>query len=149
MVNYANNVCTPIVMSAPNSRFQINALKFADSLLEVTWQDNHLRCAASLSYAGDGMIEFTLRAGEMLVFNNQRLKHGRTAFDPANSKPHIRSCHVDLDEFYSHLRILYAKRQDPRRWITFRKDQAGVTHRTGTLCFVCCVRNNRSGYSGT
>jgi gamma-butyrobetaine dioxygenase len=75
-----------------------------------------------MTYAGDGMIEFTLRAGEMLVFNNQRLMHGKMAFDPASSKCHIRSCHVDLDEFYSRLRILYAQRQDPRRWMTFRKD---------------------------
>jgi hypothetical protein len=37
-------------------------------------------------------------------------------------KRHIRSCRVGLDEFYSRLRILYAERQDPRRWITFRKD---------------------------
>jgi alpha-ketoglutarate-dependent taurine dioxygenase len=81
-----------------------------------------LRELLSLSYAGDGLIEFKLHAGEMLVFNNQRLMHGRTAFNPTSSKRHIRSCHVDLDEFYSRLRILYAKRQDPRRWMTFRKD---------------------------
>ena len=68
------------------------------------------------------MIEFTLRAGDMLVFNNQRLMRGRTAVNPGSSKRHIRSCHVDLDEFYSRLRILYAERQDPRRWMTFRKD---------------------------
>jgi alpha-ketoglutarate-dependent taurine dioxygenase len=81
-----------------------------------------LRELLSLSYACDGLIEFKLHTGEMLVFNNQRLMHGRTAFNPANSKRHIRSCHVDLDEFYSRLRILYAERQDPRRWMTFRKD---------------------------
>jgi hypothetical protein len=28
-------------MPAPNPRFQIAALKFTDSLLEITWQDNH------------------------------------------------------------------------------------------------------------
>jgi alpha-ketoglutarate-dependent taurine dioxygenase len=172
MVNYSGNVRNPFVMCAPNPRFQIAALKFDDSLLEVTWQDNHhsllegrmfeyqnpiiqtdsdgdvtsvrlldralapvdcaldqveafyaaLRELLSLNYAGDGLIEFKLHAGEMLVFNNQRLMHGRTAFNPANSKRHIRSCHVDLDEFYSRLRILYAKRQDPRRWMSFRKD---------------------------
>jgi len=81
-----------------------------------------LRELLSLSYSGDGLIEFKLQAGEMLVFNNQRLMHGRTAFNPDSSKRHIRSCHVDLDEFYSRLRILYAKRQDPRRWMIFRKD---------------------------
>jgi gamma-butyrobetaine dioxygenase len=58
-----------------------------------------LRELLHLSYAGDGLIEFQLHAGDMLVFNNQRLMHGRTAFDPASSKRHIRSCHVDLDEF--------------------------------------------------
>ena len=81
-----------------------------------------LRELLAMSYAGDGMIEFTLRAGEMPVFNNQRLMHGRAAFNPGSSKRHIRSCHVDLDEFYSRLRILYAARQDSRRWMTFRKD---------------------------
>ena len=45
-----------------------------------------------------------------------------TAFDPAGSSRHIRSCHVDLDEFYSRLRILYASRNDPRQWMNFRQD---------------------------
>ncbi|MCP4767794.1 MAG: DUF971 domain-containing protein [Gammaproteobacteria bacterium] len=81
-----------------------------------------LRALLTLSYSAEGMIEFKLEAGEVLVFNNQRLMHGRSAFDPSSGKRHIRSCHVDLDEFYSRLRILYAERQDPRRWMTFRKD---------------------------
>jgi len=81
-----------------------------------------LREFLGLSYGGQGMIEFKLQPGEVLVFNNQRLMHGRTAFDPAKSKRHIRSCSVDLDEFYSRLRIIYDERQDPRRWMTFRKD---------------------------
>ena len=68
------------------------------------------------------MIEFKLQAGEVRVFNNQRPMHGRTAFDPASSRRHIRSCHVDLDEFYSRLRIIYRERRDPRCWMTFRKD---------------------------
>ena len=68
------------------------------------------------------MIEFRLAAGEMLVFSNQRLMHGRTAFDPSASKRHIRSCHVDLDEFYSSLRILYREQNNPPCWMTFRKD---------------------------
>ena len=81
-----------------------------------------LRELLNLSYAGDGQIEFKLLAGEMLVFNNQRLMHGRTAFDSTGSKRHVRSCHVDLDEFYSRLRSIYSSQQDPRRWMTFRKD---------------------------
>ena len=74
-----------------------------------------------LVYRGEGMIEFQLRSGDMLVFNNQRLMHGRTEFDPASAR-HVRSCHVDLDEFYSRLRILYRQQNNPRQWMTFRKD---------------------------
>ena len=66
-------------------------------------------------------IEFRLQTGEMLVFNNHRLMHGRTAFDPSSGR-HVRSCHVDLDEFHSRLRIEFSERNDPRRWMTFRKD---------------------------
>lgn len=81
-----------------------------------------LREFLDLSYGGHGMIEFRLQSGDVLVFNNQRLMHGRTAFDPSKSERHIRSFSVDLDEFYSRLRIIYDERQDPRRWMTFRKD---------------------------
>ncbi len=80
-----------------------------------------VRAWLELAYAGEGQIEFTVEAGEMLVFNNQRLLHGRTAFDPARSRRHVRSCHVDLDEFHSSLRVLYRERNDPRRWMTLRK----------------------------
>lgn len=81
-----------------------------------------LRELLELSYRGEGQIEFKLAPGEMLVFNNQRLMHGRTGFDPGGSRRHIRSCHVDLDEFYSSLRMLYRERDNPRCWMTFRKD---------------------------
>ena len=81
-----------------------------------------VRKLLKLSYGGEGMIEFKLEAGEMLVFNNQRLMHGRTAFNPKSSKRHVRSCHVDLDEFYSRLRILHRERKNPRCWMTFRKN---------------------------
>ena len=50
-----------------------------------------------------------IRAAEVLVFNNHRLLHGRTAFDASKSFRHVRSANVDLDEFYSGLRVLYAE----------------------------------------
>lgn len=45
--------------------------------------------------------------GDVLIFNNQRVMHGRTAFDATAAERHIRSCHVELDEFYSSLHLLY------------------------------------------
>lgn len=80
-----------------------------------------LRQLLNLVDAGEGSIEFRVETGEMLVFNNQRLMHGRTSFDPASGR-HVRTCHVDLDEFYSRLRVCYRDLDDPRRWMTFRKN---------------------------
>jgi gamma-butyrobetaine dioxygenase len=56
--------------------------------------------------AGNQLI-VKIRAGEVLVFNNHRLLHGRTAFDASKSYRHVRSANVDFDEFYSSLRVLY------------------------------------------
>ncbi len=58
-----------------------------------------VRAWLELAYAGEGQIEFSVDTGEMLVFNNQRLLHGRTAFDLSGSRRHIRSCHVSSTSF--------------------------------------------------
>jgi len=44
-------------------------------------------------------------SGEALFFNNQRVLHGRTAFAPDGDR-YMRTCNVELDEFYSTLRML-------------------------------------------
>jgi gamma-butyrobetaine dioxygenase len=63
----------------------------------------------SLLYDEANYLVVKIQPGEVLVFNNQRLLHGRTAFDATKSFRHVRSANVDLDEFYSSLRILYRK----------------------------------------
>ena len=75
-----------------------------------------LRSFLALLYGGEGRITVKLQAGEMLVFNNQRLLHGRTAFDAA-SRRHVRSCHVDLDEFHSRLRVAYRALGREEAWM--------------------------------
>ncbi len=82
-----------------------------------------LRSLLALVYDGEGQITVKLQAGEMLVFNNQRILHGRTAFDPAQGRRHVRSCHVDLDEFHSRLRTAYRSRGREEAWMTL---SAGV-----------------------
>jgi gamma-butyrobetaine dioxygenase len=67
------------------------------------------------------LIEFTLRIrssafqwehglqpGEALVFDNQRVLHGRTAFDGDPGRRHLRLCTVDRDQVHSALRLLRA-----------------------------------------
>ncbi len=83
-----------------------------------------LRKLLALLYAGEGMITVKLAPGQMLVFNNQRLLHGRTAFDPARSERHVRSFHVDLDEFHSRLRHSYRSRGREEQWMSFGRGAA-------------------------
>ena len=47
-----------------------------------------------------------LKAGEMVVFDNRRVLHGRDAFDPASGLRHLHGCYVDRGEFASRLRLL-------------------------------------------
>jgi gamma-butyrobetaine dioxygenase len=65
-----------------------------------------LRKLLSVIYDPQQQFRLRLVAGDVLMFNNQRVMHGRTAFDATKATRHMRSCHVDLDEFYSQLRLL-------------------------------------------
>jgi gamma-butyrobetaine dioxygenase len=51
-------------------------------------------------------IKIKLNAGEMAVFDNRRVLHGRTAFDPNTGYRHLQGCYVDRGEFESRLRML-------------------------------------------
>ena len=52
------------------------------------------------------LVTFKLQAGEMVVFDNRRVLHGREAFDPNTGRRHPRGCYVDRGEFESRLRVL-------------------------------------------
>lgn len=51
-------------------------------------------------------IRFPLRAGELMMFDNSRILHGRTAFDPQEGRRHLQGCYIDIDEPRSRYRIL-------------------------------------------
>lgn len=51
-------------------------------------------------------LTFKLAAGEMVVFDNRRVLHGRETFDPASGFRHLHGCYVDRGEFTSRLRLL-------------------------------------------
>ena len=51
-------------------------------------------------------IGLRLKAGEMVVFDNRRILHGRDAFDPSTGFRHLHGCYVDRGEFFSRLRLL-------------------------------------------
>ena len=52
------------------------------------------------------LLTLRLRAGEMAVFDNRRVLHGREAFDPATGFRHLHGCYVDRGEVDSRIRVL-------------------------------------------
>jgi gamma-butyrobetaine dioxygenase len=51
-------------------------------------------------------IRFPLAPGEVMVFSNDRVLHGRTGFDPAEGHRHLQGCYIDHDEPRSRYRVL-------------------------------------------
>lgn len=51
-------------------------------------------------------LTLKLKAGEMVVFDNRRVLHGRDSFDPSTGFRHLHGCYVDRGEFFSRLRLL-------------------------------------------
>jgi gamma-butyrobetaine dioxygenase len=56
--------------------------------------------------APDFEIRFLLRSGDLVMFDNCRLLHGRTGFDPAEGLRHLQGCYIDLDGPRSLYRVL-------------------------------------------
>jgi len=52
---------------------------------------------------------FRLADGELMMFDNRRLLHGRTAFDPATGLRHLQGCYIDADGPRSLYRVLCRK----------------------------------------
>lgn len=60
-------------------------------------------------YDDKQQLKITTKPGGVLIFNNQRVMHSRTAFDATAAERHMRSCHIELDEFYNSLGVLYRR----------------------------------------
>ena len=51
-------------------------------------------------------IRFLLNKGDLVMFDNCRLLHGRTAFDPQEGLRHLQGCYIDIDGPRSRYRVL-------------------------------------------
>lgn len=71
-----------------------------DGLIEALAEMTRLICDPA------NQFQHRLRPGEALVFDNQRVMHGRTAFDPTLAVRHLRSCNIDRDGVHSAFRTL-------------------------------------------
>jgi gamma-butyrobetaine dioxygenase len=52
-------------------------------------------------------LQFRLRDGDLVVFDNQRTLHGRTAFSSARYPRHLRGCYLTRDSVYSEAALLH------------------------------------------
>lgn len=57
-------------------------------------------------------VSYRLDAGEMAVFDNRRVLHGREAFQPTSGKRHLHGCYVDRADLDSRVRVLSEKLAD-------------------------------------
>lgn len=68
-----------------------------------------IRCFLKIVYDQELLVTFALKKGEGLIFNNQRVLHGRSTFKDEQPGRLVMTNSVDLEEFYSNLRVLRSK----------------------------------------
>lgn len=52
------------------------------------------------------LVRLRLQAGDLMVFDNRRVLHARTAFDTRAGARRLRGCYMDRDEILSRIRVL-------------------------------------------
>lgn len=68
-----------------------------------------------LTIARENALEFRLLAGDMVILDNKRVMHGRTAIDPAEhitdvAPRHMQGCYIDRDGVESTYRVNHSSR---------------------------------------
>jgi len=51
-------------------------------------------------------IEYVLKSSEMVIFDNQRILHGRASFDPDSGDRHLRGYYIEHNEIDNRIRML-------------------------------------------
>ncbi len=58
-------------------------------------------------------VRFRLTPGDLMVFDNRRVLHARTAFDTASGPRRLQGCYMDRDEVLSRIRVLERRPAPP------------------------------------
>jgi alpha-ketoglutarate-dependent taurine dioxygenase len=89
-VHYNSRSIAPLQLAARDARpFYSSYRRFAALLRDPRFQ-----------------LQLGLRDGELAVFDNQRILHGRTAFSSARYPRHLRGCYLTRDSVYSEAALL-------------------------------------------
>jgi gamma-butyrobetaine dioxygenase len=70
---------------------------------------------AGLLREPDHQLRYALRDGDLVLFDNQRILHGRTAFSSERHARHLRGCYLTRDSVYSETALLRRRmtREEP------------------------------------
>jgi len=71
-----------------------------------------LRSAFALTHDLAFRVTVRLKPGDLLGFDNRRVLHGRTGFDPSTGRRWLRGCYVEREELLSRLRIAGRRRRE-------------------------------------
>lgn len=86
---------------------QIMPLDLPSDLIQPAYQA--LRRLYAILYDPELRLTLELGAGEGLIFDNQRVLHGRTGFSPEEPARSVLTSSVDIEEFHSEFRLLSEK----------------------------------------
>jgi len=70
----------PLLDEATTQRFQRARQRLGELFVDPAYQ-----------------LAFPLAAGELMMFDNSRVLHGRTSYDPTEGHRHLQGCYIDLD----------------------------------------------------
>ena len=85
----------------------LDALDCHPDVMDSVYKAHHR--FGNLLHDSKFQINFRLEAGDIFSFNNRRLLHGRTEFDPNSGHRHLQGYYMDRDEIIG--RLNYLKQQ--------------------------------------
>ena len=82
----------------------MDALDCHPDIMEKVYKAHHK--FGNLLHDDKFQIKFRLEPGDIFSFNNRRLLHGRTAFEPSSGHRHLQGYYIDRDEIIGRLKFL-------------------------------------------
>jgi gamma-butyrobetaine dioxygenase len=82
----------------------MDALDCHPNIMEKVYKAHHR--FGNLLHDDKFVIKFRLEPGDIFCFNNRRVLHGRTEFDPNSGNRHLQGYYIDRDEILGRLNFL-------------------------------------------
>ena len=100
-----------VVLGSSGEPREIRATTFLRGPLNVDFADVELayaglRAFQTLAASDRFAMSFAYAPGDLIVFDNRRILHGRTAFDDATGGRALKGCYMEREEVLSRIRVL-------------------------------------------